>query len=59
MESALSYPAQEKVVPWGSSQDIENLRAEVESEEGRRRAKEVIRRTSGAIVTSDPPKPGA
>ena len=59
METALSYPAQEKVVPWGSSEDIEDLRAEVESEEGRRRAREVIRRTSGTIVSTDTPKQGA
>ena len=57
-EAALSYPAQEKVVPWGSSQDIDELLAEVESDEGRQRAREVIRRTSGTIVSADAPESG-
>ena len=53
MESALSYPAQERVVHWGSTRDIDDLRTSVESDAGRERAKEIIRRTSGAIVSID------
>lgn len=52
MEVALSYPAQEKVAPWGGAADIEELRKAVESDEGRQRAQEIIRRTSGQIVSS-------
>ena len=53
MESALSYPAQEQVVHWGSTRDIDDLRASVESDAGRERTKSVIRQTSGTIVSID------
>ncbi|MCF7674394.1 MAG: ParD-like family protein [Akkermansiaceae bacterium] len=53
MESALSYPAQEKVAEWGSARDIDSLRASVESDAGRERAKQVIRQTAGTIVSND------
>ena len=53
MEAALSYPAQEKVAPWGSVQDIDELRANVESDAGRERAKQIIRQTAGTIVSID------
>ncbi len=53
MEAALSYPAQEQVVAWGSARDLEALRAGVESDAGRARAKRVIRRTAGTLVTTD------
>ena len=53
METALSYPAQAQVVNWGSASDMAELRASVESDAGRERAKEVIRRTSGTIVSTD------
>ena len=53
MESALSYPAQERVAPWGSAREMDELRATVESDEGRERAKQVIRRTAGTIVSID------
>ncbi len=53
METALSYPAQEQVAPWGSTRDMDDLRAVVESGEGRERAKQVIRRTAGTIVSTD------
>jgi hypothetical protein len=53
MEAALSYPAQEQVAHWGSARDMDELRTKVESDAGRRRAREIIRRTSGAIVSND------
>lgn len=53
METALSYPAQERVVAWGSASDIDDLRAVVESAEGSERAKQVIQRTAGTIVSTD------
>lgn len=56
MEAALSYPAQEKVAAWGSSQDVDELRAQVESPAGKVRARDVIRQTSGMIVSIDRPE---
>jgi hypothetical protein len=53
METALSYPALEQVVNWGSARDIDELRTSVESDTGRERAKQVIRRTAGTIVSND------
>ena len=53
METALSYPAQAQVVQWGSARDMDDLRASVESDAGCERAKEIIRRTSGALVSID------
>jgi hypothetical protein len=53
MEAALSYPAQERITHWGSARDMDELRATVESGAGRERAREVIRRTSGTIVSND------
>lgn len=53
METALSYPARERAMQWGSASDVSDLRATVESDEGRERAKEVIRRTSGFLVSAD------
>jgi hypothetical protein len=53
METALSYPAEERITHWGSARDLDELRATVESDAGRERAREVIRRTSGTIVSND------
>ena len=53
METALSYQAKERAMRWGSAQDVENLRASVESAEGRARAKDIIRQTSGDMVSTD------
>ncbi len=53
MESTLSYGSQQKVAEWGSTNDIDELLDKVESPEGKARAQEVIRRTSGRIVSLD------
>ena len=51
METALSYPAQEKVVQTASREDLDEALAAVGTPEGIGRAQEVIRRTSSQIVS--------
>ncbi len=57
MESTLSWPAQERVGAWGREEDIDKLLKHVESPEGKGRAREKIRQSSGTLYGADPVDP--
>ncbi len=49
MESTLSWPVLEQVAGWGTENDIDTLIGEVNSPEGREKARRIIGRGSGEV----------